>query len=550
MSNGAPTRVVILGGGFAGVTMAMELGRLARGDRDVNVHLVSNENYFVFQPLLPEVVACRIEPSHIINPVRQLCRNAHVTRAAIREVDLTARRVRLVDSDAKRELDVDYDMLVVALGVTMDLSRIPGMREHALPIKNLGDAFHLRNHVLRKLEEADHELDEERRRRMLTFVAVGGGFSGVETVAELNDMVKGVLRYYRRARDTGHRMVLVHSRDRILNELEPGLAEFAQRKLQQRGVELVLGTHVAECTGGGVVLTNGAEIVSDTVVCTVGNSPHPVITGTRFPQERGRILVDECLRVKGLPGVWALGDCAMVPDVKRGGFCPPTAQYALRQGKQCARNVYAAIRGGHARPFVFAGLGQLAVVGHRCGVAQLPAGIKISGLLAWVLWRSVYWWKLPGARAKMRVGIDWALDLFFPRDIAMLDVQRTELLGRAHYKKGEVMVRQGEIGDRFYVIERGEVEVVRENNGREEVLAQRTAGESFGEIALMRNTPRTATVRCLTPVDVISFSREDFRALVGSSETFRALFEGQVRAMEPDSSHTPAATPEADSTQP
>ncbi|HMQ16562.1 MAG TPA: FAD-dependent oxidoreductase [Phycisphaerae bacterium] len=530
------TRILILGGGFAGVSAAMRLRALLRRDPAVEIHLVSNENYFVFQPLLPEVVACRIEPTHIVNPIRQLCRGVVVTNAEVQRIDLAVRTVELVGADARRVQTLGYDQLVIALGLTMDLSRIPGMREHSLPIKNLGDAFHLRNHVLQRLEEADVEPDERQRRRLLTFVAVGGGFSGVETGAELNDMVKGVLRFFPRAAATGHRLILVHSQARILNELRPELADFARRKLEQRGVEVLVETRVKECTAGGVILGDGREIEAATVVCTVGNSPHPVITSSALPQERGRVLVDECMRAQGLSGVWAVGDSALLPDVKRGGFCPPTAQYATRQGKRVADNIHAALRGGQARPFVFGGLGQLAIVGHQCGVAQVM-GLMISGRLAWFLWRTVYFMKLPGVRAKLRVGIDWALDVFFPRDIAMLDVRRTERLGRAHYKAGEVIIRQGEIGDRFYIIESGEVEVVRTGpDGAEQRLATRKAGESFGEVALLRGMPRTATVRCLSPVNVITFNRDDFRTLVGSSEVFRVVFEQQMQAMSPPAS--------------
>lgn len=523
-------RIVILGGGFAGVSTAMRLRRLTRRLPGIEITLISNENYFVFQPLLPEVVACRVEPTHIVNPIRQLCRGVSVTNAEVERIDLAARAVEVVGADARRILRIGYDHLVIALGLTMDLSRIPGMREHSLPIKNLGDAFALRNHVLQRLEEAELEPHEHHRRRLLTFVAVGGGFSGVETVAEMNDMVKSVLRYFPRASATGHRMILVHSPSRILNELRPELAEFARKKLQQRGVEVLLGVRVAECTAGGVILGDGRELEAGTVVCTVGNSPHPVITSGNLPHERGRVLVDEYMRVRGLSGVWALGDSALIPDVKRGGFCPPTAQYATREGKCCADNIHAALRGGKAKPFIFGGLGQLAIVGHQCGVAQVM-GLMISGRLAWFLWRTVYFMKLPGIRAKVRVGIDWALDLVFPRDIAKLDVTRTERLGRAHFKSGEVIIKQGEIGDRFYIIEKGEVEVFREEGGAEQRLALRRAGESFGEVALLKGLPRTATVRCLTPVDVITFSRADLRALVSSSDVFRMVFEDQMKGM-------------------
>jgi NADH dehydrogenase len=528
MASGDPIRIVVLGGGFAGISAVRELGRLTRHDPLVEVHLVSNENYFLFHPLLPEVVSGSIEPSHILNPIRQFCDRIQFHCATVTGINLENQTVSLMGADARRVFALRFDHLIVAMGLTVDASRVPGMAEHSLPLKTLGDAFHLRNHVLTCLEEAELEHDPVMQKKRLTLVVVGGGFSGVETAAELNDMVKAALRYYPRSRAVGFRVVLVHSDTRLLQELKGGLAAFAQVKLRQRGVELLLKTKVREVTPDGVTFSNGEHIGAETVVCTVGMAPHPLIRESRMPQERGRLLVDESLRVRGFPQIWAMGDVALVPDVRRGGWCPPTAQYAMRQGPHCARNVLAAIRDRPVRKFSFHGLGQLAIVGRHCGVAQV-CGIKLSGILAWWLWRSVYLMKLPGLRCKLRVGIDWVIELLFSRDITKLDVQRAHSLVRAHYSEGAIIVRQGEIGDRFYVIESGTVEIIHERPGQvNERLGVKTAGESFGELALLKGAPRSATVRCLTPVDVVTFNRRDFLALVGSLRMFRSHMDEAV----------------------
>ncbi len=427
MTSNHPKRIVILGGGFAGISAATELGRLTKGDPTVEVHLVNNENYFVFQPLLPEVVSCGIEPSHVLNPIRQLCRHVQFHCATVTEVDRVRQCVTMVGNDERRVRTLPYDHLIWCLGLRMDVSRVPGMAEHSLPIKTLGDAFHLRNHVLRRLEEAELETDEAHRKKALTVVAVGGGYSGVETIAEINHLIQSVLRYYPTARKTGHRAILVHSGERVLHELDAGLAEFARTKLQERGVEVRLKVQVTEATADGVILSNGDAIAAGTVICTVGSGPHLLLSKIGLPQERGRILVDECTRVQGEEHMWAIGDGAMVPDVRQGGFCPPTAQYAMRQGRQCARNVLAVIRNKTLRPFQFGGVGQLAVVGCHAGVGRI-FGVKVSGLPAWALWRSVYLSKLPGIRCKLLVGFDWALEALLPRDITMIDRQRTEQL--------------------------------------------------------------------------------------------------------------------------
>ena len=521
MATSAAKTVVILGAGFAGISLAKELSRLTKNDWTLGVHLVNQENYFVFQPMLPEVVSCAIEPSHILNPLRHLCPHVHVHQATISGIDLDARQVTMVGTDSRRPRELSYDHLVLSLGLIMNLSAVPGMAEHALPLKTLGDAFHLRNHVLSRLEEADSEPDAELRQAILTFVTIGGGFSGVETLAALNDMVKAALPFYPRAQATGARMILIHSRESILNELEPDLAKFAQEKLVARGVDCRLRTTVKEITPNDVVLSTGEHVSAHTVICTVGNAPHPLMAQLPLPQERGRVLVEATMLVKDTPNVWALGDAALVPDVSRGGWCPPTAQYAMRQGRQAARNILGALHGKSIQNFHFKGLGQMAVVGRHCGVAQIW-GWKISGVLAWMLWRGVYLMKLPGLPCKVRVAIDWIMELVFPRDITKVELQRTEQLKHAHFQKGEIIIREGEIGDRFYIIESGEVEIVHQKPGHiEQQLGLRSTGDSFGELALLKDAPRAATVRCLTPVDVIIFNRNDFLTLAGSFNFFR-----------------------------
>ena len=532
MATAETKNIVILGAGFAGISLARELGRLTKKTPSIQVHLVNQENYFVFQPMLPEVVSCAIEPSHILNPIRHLCPTATFHQATITGIDLTSQKVRLAGIDSRQPRELPYDHLVISLGLAMNLSGVPGMTEHALPLKTLGDAFHLRNHVISRLEEADSESDAERRKTLLTFVTIGGGFSGVETAAAINDMVKSVLRFYPRAQETGARMILIHSREYILQELEAGLGEFATQKLQERGVEVRLLTTVKAITSNKVVLSTEERISARTVICTVGNAPHPLMASLPLSQERGRILVDATLQVTGTTNLWALGDAALVPDISRSGYCPPTAQYAMRQGRHCGRNIFAELAGGPLKPFRFGGYGQMALIGRHCGIAKV-FGVRLYGLFAWALWRSLYLMKLPSFRSKARVAIDWMFEILFPRDITKMAVERTEQVNHAHFQQGDIIIQQGEIGDLFYIIESGEVEIVRQSPGKpEEQLAKRSAGDSFGELALLQDVARTATVRCLTPVNVISFNRKDFLQLTGSSHLFKTHIKNEIAIME------------------
>ncbi len=514
-----------MGGGFAGIETARQLGRLVTRNESVEVILLSSENYFLFQPLLPEVVACTIEPSHILNPIRQLCRGIQYRWGTVDSIDLRAQRLTFGVADAANPQSLSYDHLILCLGQVIGSSQVPGMNEHALSLKTLGDAFQLRNHILSRLEESEVTDDEAARRRGLTFVTIGGGFSGVETAAAINDLVNDVATFYPGARSTGYRSILVHAGERILGELDADLAVFAQRKLEARGVEVRLKTRVKEVTADRVVLDDGRTIATGSVISTVGNVPHPLVNKLGLPQERGGILVDECLRVRGVDRLWALGDAASVPDVQKGGVCPPTAQYAARQGKHCARNVLNVIRGSAPRPFRHRGYGQMAVVGKQCGIAQI-GGWKLSGTGAWVLWRAVYLMKLPGLRCRVRVAMDWALDFLFPRDITKVEVHRTDVLPRAHFTQGEIIVREGDIADCFYLIESGQVEIVKEGFGYPpQRLRVCSAGDTFGEVGILNHSPRTATVRCLTAVDVLKFSRQNFLSMFGGYKAFRSQIQ-------------------------
>lgn len=542
-------RVLILGGGFAGTSTAITLGKLARDRSDIEVDFVSDENYFVFQPMLPEVAAGGIEASHIVNPIRRLCPYVNFHRARVEEINLEAKTVKIIGADITKEKLLNYDHLVVCIGLIVDLKRNPGMAEHSMAMKTLGDAFYLRNAAVDRLEQADPETDPDLKQKLMTFVVVGGGFSGVETIAELNDMIKDALRYYPNLSEDELRVVLIHSRERILQELSEDLAEFTQDKLKERGVELILNARVTDASGDSVRYQHKGSkeihtINTKSIICTIGNAPHPVVSSLPIANGRGRIETDEFLRVitpikdgaeKVWEGLWACGDASMVRDITKldedgkPGVCPPTAQYAIRQGTRLGHNIWASMVGGDIAPFRFGGLGQMAVIGKLTGVAQIM-GINFSGFIAFFLWRLVYWMKLPGVLPKLRVALDWGIDLFFPTDVTQLNVFRTEKVARQHFHAGAYIFHEGDIGDSFYAIEKGEVDIIKEHDdGSETLLATLKEGDSFGEIALLKKVKRTAGAKCRTPVDVISLSRSDFEAL---SSTFRSFREDLVRHIE------------------
>lgn len=425
------TRIVILGGGFAGATTAQRLEQRFGADPTVSLTLVSDANALLFTPMLAEVAASSLEPTHISTPLRTSLRRTTVVRGRVEAIDLDHRRVTLAANERAPARDLPFDHLVLALGSVSNYLGNRQIQEQAADFKSLSDAMRIRNHVIEMFERADQEPDPTARQSLLTFVIAGGGFAGAELAGGLNDFARGMLAYYPHIPPEELRVVLVHSRERILPELSAHLAAYALERMAARGVTFKLNTRVAGARPGVVVLTPAEELRAETLVWTAGSAPNPLVAGLPVARDkRGAVIVDDTLAVPGVCGVWALGDCAAAPNVlKPGETCPPTAQFALREAKTLARNIHASVHGRALAPFRFEALGALCVVGHHTACAELTIPfsggktMRFSGLFAWLLWRGVYLSKLPGLERKIRVLSDWVIELFFPRDI----VQTIEL---------------------------------------------------------------------------------------------------------------------------
>ena len=511
----ARKRVVIIGGGFGGVFTARHLEKLFRAE-EAEICLVNRENYFVFQPLLPEVVSGAIGLVDVVSPIRRLCPRTRLFMREVEAVDTERRIVTLAPSLRPRTLDLPYDYLVVAAGTVNDFAAMPGVAEHCLSFRTLGDALRLRNRAIRAMEEAEIESDAEFRQRLLTFVVSGGGFSGVEVIAELNDLLRGIARHFPTIRPDEIRCVLVHSGDRILPEVSPQLAAYSQRLLERRGITLRLNQRVTAATADSVLLKSGESIPAHTLVATVPAGPAPLIHALPFPKERNKLVVNGSLEVPGFPGVWALGDCAAIVGAD-GKPVPPTAQHATREAHTVAQNVRAAFDGRPATVFSFAGLGKLGSLGHHSAIAEVM-GVRFSGFLAWLLWRTVYLMKLPGLDRRLRVGLDWATALLFPTDLVQLSVQTSDNIANEHFEPGEVIFGEGDVGDRLYIIRAGEVEIAR----GEQQLALLGPGEYFGEMALLSDLRRNATARATQRTDLLAIAKGDFAKLVATVPAFRS----------------------------
>jgi NADH:ubiquinone reductase (H+-translocating) len=427
-------RIVILGGGFAGMRTAECLEKQFEGDSAVSITLVSDTNALLFTPMLAEVAGSSLEPSHISTPLRGSLHRTEFIRGRVSKIDLETRRVILDPDHASRESaarrEVPYDQLVLALGSVSNYLGMVNIEKLSFNFKSLLDAIRIRNHVIEMFERADREPDSALRRTLLTFVIAGGGFAGVELAGALNDFAHGILADYPNLARGDLSVVLVHSRDRILPELSESLARYAQERMEARGVTFRLNTRLTDANPGVVVLSDG-EICAHTLVWTAGTGPNPLLKSLPVERDkRGALVVENTLGLPDNPGVWALGDCAAVADAKSGKPCPPTAQFALREAEVLAKNIRAELQGRPKRNFHFDSLGALCVVGHQTACAELAIpfmknkSVRFSGLFAWVMWRGIYLAKLPGLERKIRVLVDWTIELFFPRDIVQtIDLQ-------------------------------------------------------------------------------------------------------------------------------
>ena len=416
-----PARIVILGGGFGGIAVATHLER--RSDaRETEMVLISRENFSVFTPMLPEVSSGALDIRHVVTPIRSQLRRTQFILADVGSLDLTLRRVNYVHTLTGESSEIAYDHLVVAFGSSTSTFGLPGVAERVFALKTLEDAGILRNRLVALLELADSTTDARQIARYLTVAVVGGGFTGVEAAGELIELFRSVIRFYPRVHRESVRIVLIEGGTSLLPGLPPRMGEYSAEHLRGRGVEILTGDGVASADDEGIVLQSGRRIETATIVWSAGVAPSATIERSPLPRtKRGTIIVEPTMRVRGFDDIWALGDCAAIPN-GTGGFYPATAQHAIREGPVLAGNILATLRGQEPKPFCYTDLGMMASLGGRRAVAQLPGDHVLTGWPAWFLWRTYYLLRLPGLDRKLRVAFDWTLEMLFPRDIAEIRI--------------------------------------------------------------------------------------------------------------------------------
>ncbi|MEX2381155.1 MAG: FAD-dependent oxidoreductase [Opitutales bacterium] len=521
--NGRKYDVLILGGGFAGVYCAKTVRKKIGKDPNIRIGIVAEENYMVFQPLLAEVVGASVSPRHVISPIRHLCRKVDVFKGIVEEINLPSRVVRVDTGPFSRRDEIGFDHLVLALGSVVNLSRVPGMPEHAFLLRNVGDAMRLRATIISRFEEANVQRNSSIKKRLLSFVVVGGGYSGVETAGQIIDLFASIHHYYNNIDRRDFRVSLVHSRDQLLPGLVVKLGDYCTQKLRSRGVDVILNQRVKSVTAHSVYLGSGEKIDTSTVISTVGNHPHPVVSRlcecSDLPLEKGRVATNSFLQVDEEKKIWAAGDCAVVP-METGNPAPDNAQFAMREGILLGKNLAAVLRGRKPAPFTFKGIGELASIGHRAAVANI-FGYKFSGFFAWWLWRTIYLAKLPRFDRKLRVALDWTLDLFLPRDLNLLSPRYSAKLPEAYFEKGDPVFRAGEPAFSFYIVKSGRINMYENSN----LIKSLGKGEHFGERALLHDRIWHFDAVAVEPTHLITISGAVFRQIVQSSGSFAQLVE-------------------------
>jgi NADH dehydrogenase len=486
------------------------------------------ENHMVFHPLLPGVAGASLGPDVVAAPLRQMLKDLHVRTEQVTRIDLRGEVLTYLGHDGL-EHRMPYDHVVVACGQDVNLSMIPGMSDHAFPLKTAGDALALRSHVMQQLEKADACDDPTKRRWYLTFVVVGGGFSGVEVAGEINDLLHESHRFFPRLRPHEMKVRVLHNRDQILPEVSPPLRAYAQERMRREGMDIVLNVTASAATPEGVWTTDGRLFRAATVVCTIGTRPSGLVSRLDAPKEKGRLCTDADLRLQGSRTAWAVGDCASIVNAFDGQRCPPTAQFAEREGRLAGENIVRAIHGKPTLPFRHRPLGQMSAIGGKAAVVEI-GGLRMGGLLGWLIWRGTYLMKHPAWSKRIRLAFDWTWQRVFGRDLVHLQPKPSERVTHAHYRPGDYVFRRGDPATSLYIIQSGEVEVLRERDslGVPEQIAVLRAGDFFGEMALVEERPHFASVRARTPLEVTVVGRNVFTQVSASLAPLRDLVANAI----------------------
>jgi len=426
--NNQQQNLVIIGGGFAGTALAKSLEK--KLPKNWNIYILSDTNYVTFNPLLPEVVGASVLPAHVEAPLRLMLKRTKIRMGTVDKIDYQNKVVYYHNNEHST---IAYDQLVFAAGVKANASMLPGLKEHSVPLKTVGDALYIRNRIIELLEQATIQMDVAKRKKLTQFVVIGGGFSGVEVTGELEDFLCAAQRYYKNVDKKDCCITIVSSTERLVPELSPKLGLKTEKYFKKRGIRIRSKAYAERIENGKVILKSGDAIPGALIICTIGNTAHSFYQGDGIVLDRGKIVTNADMSAKGVADVWAIGDCALVKNHYDSKLCPPTAQVANQQGKQLAKNMIANIKGQPTTAFHYKSMGALASLGRNKAVAEI-FGIKLSGLIAFMLWRGVYLLKTPTLSRKVRLFLEWNWAMIFPPDVAHMGHERSVEFQRSQSK--------------------------------------------------------------------------------------------------------------------
>jgi NADH dehydrogenase len=508
------TKVIIIGGGFGGAFAAKEL--VKKGGQQFDIELISDRNYFVFQPLLPEVAAGTINAQDAVTPLRLLLPGIKIRLADVKSIDQDEQTVTILQGRKRILQKLDYDHLIIASGQVTDLSLFPGFSQHSLTMKDLSDAYKLRNHIIQCMELADVTRFEDIKKMALTFVVAGGGFSGVETLGEVLEMVQRVRKFYPNIKREDIRAIIIQRGDGLLQEMPEKLGQYAAEQLKKRGATVMLETGIESASATTVCTDKGDVIPTMTIVTTIGNGPSEFIKTLPFEQNRGKLLTTPYLQLQGYNNIWALGDTAAIPlkshSNNASSYAPPTAQFAVQEAKLLATNLSAYTKGKSLSAFSYNPKGMMASLGAYKGVVQL-GGIRITGLLAWMLWRGLYIGMLPHFSTRLRVALNWLFDYFMPRTIVQMAHAESSALTRTHYREGEVVYERGELIPGFFIVMDGKFKLSLQTKDGSIIEKILNKGDHGGDQVIQASSLTLGKLEALEKGELLFINRDDFTQL-------------------------------------
>ncbi len=519
------TKILILGGGFGGLYCAKRLQKIKLNSFDIE--LISDTNYFVFQPLLPEVASGTISASDAVTPIRQMLHSVKFRKAEVNLIDLKQKRVGIVQGFRKRQHYISFDHLVIALGQESNLNIIPGLKNNSLTMRNLKDAYNIRNHIIQCLELADVTKDYELKKRLLSFVVIGGGFSGVETSGELKEMIDRLLIYYKNIDKSEIKFHLIEHSDQLLPEFEKKIGNYISDNFKKKKINIHLNVGLKEVTSLKVYLSNNKSIETNTIISTIGSTVSNLIKKSDLPLKRGKIITNNSLEVINNTNIWALGDCAYVPydlNDKKYKNSPPTAQFAVRQAKILAKNIVLKKLNRNLRNFNYKSKGSLASLGSRTGIGKIYS-ITVKGLIAWIIWRGFYLSFLPSIPTKIRVLIGWLLEFFIPRNAVLTDSIKQNSFEFKNYKKNDVVFSEGMIADGFYIVQNGEFKNTYKKTKDGKIFNKiYKKGDHFGSRVILQGGRRTGTIKALKDSEVLKIDLDSFKLMASNLPALKKYF--------------------------